>query len=100
MLPLPGVFIGGLPEDLADQLLRGRVRALHSIPASDVRPTRRAHVAAQRKAFTHRDQFVGGQMSTLLTNWPWWIGAVAFGTLVVAYWRFVGYPMGASGSWS
>ena len=39
-------------------------------------------------------------MSTLLTNWPWWIGAVAFGTLVVAYWRFVGYPMGASGSWS
>jgi hypothetical protein len=39
-------------------------------------------------------------MSALLTNWPWWIGAVAFGTLVVAYWRFVGYPMGASGSWS
>ena len=39
-------------------------------------------------------------MSTLYTNWPWWIGAIAFGTLVVAYWRLVGHPMGASGSWS
>lgn len=39
-------------------------------------------------------------MSAYLTNWPWWIGAVAFASIVLGYWKLMGYPLGASASYA
>lgn len=39
-------------------------------------------------------------MSELLTNWPFWAGSIAFGVLVVGYWKLMGFPLGASGSYA
>ncbi len=39
-------------------------------------------------------------MSHWLTNWPFWLGSVAFAAIVLGYWKLLGHPMGASGSYA
>lgn len=39
-------------------------------------------------------------MSAYLTNWPWWVGAIAFATIVLGYWKLLGSPLGASASYA
>lgn len=39
-------------------------------------------------------------MSAYLTNWPWWVGAIAFASIVLGYWKLMGYPLGASASYA
>jgi uncharacterized protein len=39
-------------------------------------------------------------MGDLLTHWPFWVGSIAFGLLVVGYWKLMGFPIGASGSYA
>ncbi len=37
-------------------------------------------------------------MADYFTSWPWYVGSVVFGVLVVGYWKLVGFPIGTSGS--
>jgi hypothetical protein len=39
-------------------------------------------------------------MSGWLTHWPWWAGAIGFATIVLGYWKLMGYPLGASSSYA
>jgi hypothetical protein len=39
-------------------------------------------------------------MSAWLTHWPWWLGSVVFAVIVLAYWKLMGTPLGASGSYA
>ena len=32
--------------------------------------------------------------------WQWWMGAVALASVTLAYWFWVGRPLGVSASWS
>lgn len=39
-------------------------------------------------------------MKEWLTNWPFWLGSVAFAAVVLGYWKLIGHPLGASGSYA
>ncbi len=39
-------------------------------------------------------------LSRYLANWPWYVGAIAFASIVLGYWKLIGYPLGASASYA
>lgn len=48
---------------------------------------------------TARDIPTGQVPTATETYWPWWLGALALGTLTLAFWIVLGVPLGVSNSW-